>query len=143
MGARAQGTVAGPGPRGNAAAGSQSAGPGSKPLADQGLVPTASAGLAALEPEPVKCTVLGQPVTELAVIIKPVAFLVTTTDGTFEVGRCWYQKGEFSVGVEMRRFGPLQIEHANYEPTSGLHIHLSRGYEMFIPYNQCSATWRR
>lgn len=93
-------------------------------------------------PPPI-CTVNGVEVSELAVIIKPVAFLVTTENGTHEIGRCWFQKGVFTVGPDLRRIGGIGIESVEYNPELGLAMHLEKGYELFIPSSHCSATWRR
>lgn len=88
------------------------------------------------------CSVDGNSVSELAVLIKPVAFLVTTSNGTHEVGRCFFQSGKFTVGPDLRRIGGIGIESAEYFPERGLYVHLEHGYELFAPSSHCQATWR-
>lgn len=91
---------------------------------------------------PKSCTVDGVQVDELAVLVKPVAFFVTTEHGTHEVSRCYFQKGKFQYGVDMQRLGGVGTRSAEYQPGRGLLIHFDHGYEMFIPMSHCQATWR-
>lgn len=91
---------------------------------------------------PPLCTVDGVAVDELAVLVKPVAFFVTTEHGTHEVSRCYYQRGKFQYGVDMQRLGGIGTRSAEYQPGRGLLIHFEHGYEMFIPMSHCQATWR-
>jgi hypothetical protein len=92
-------------------------------------------------PEP-KCTVDGAGVAELAVLVKPVAFFVTTEHGTHEISRCYFQNGKFTYGVDLQRLGGVGTRSADYQPGRGLLIHFEHGYEMFIPMSHCQATWR-
>jgi hypothetical protein len=96
-------------------------------------------------PTPPRCTVDEQPVEELAILIKPVAFLVTTEHGTHEFTRLYFQKGEFSLGVDLKRLGGIAVRAAEFDTgrAPGLRIHFDKGYEMFIPREHCQATWRR
>ncbi len=93
-------------------------------------------------PEPPKCAVDGVAVTELAVLVKPVAFFVTTNNGTHEVGRCYFQGGEFKYGVDVTRIGGCTTRRVEYNTREGLRIHFDKGYEMFIPVSHCQGTWR-
>lgn len=88
------------------------------------------------------CTVDGVQVAELAIIIKPVAFLVTTGNGVHEISRCYFQKGRFAFGVDMTRIGGITAVAVEYQPARGLQIHLEKGYELFVPAGNCQATWR-
>ena len=89
------------------------------------------------------CTVDGKPVAELAVLIKPVAFLVTTDNGTHEIGRCYFQGDKFTVGPDLRRIGGIGIDSVEYFPERGLYLHLEKDYELFVPSSHCQATWKR
>lgn len=93
-------------------------------------------------PAPLSCTVDGVEVSELAVLVKPVAFFVTTEHGTHEVSRCYFHKGKFQYGVDMQRLGGIGTKSAEYTPGRGLLIHFEHGYEMFVPMSHCQATWR-
>lgn len=84
----------------------------------------------------------GVPVAELAILVKPVAFLVTVEHGTHEVGRVYMHKGKFSVGVDTQRIGGISLTSVEYDTTKGLRIHLDHGYEMFIPVSHCQGTWK-
>lgn len=106
---------------------------------DHGFVATTPEGPVLVLPP---CTVNDRPVSELAILIKPVAFLVTTENGTHELTRVFYQRGEFSVGVDTRRLGGIAIKSVDYNTAEGLRIHWERGYEMFIPSSHCQATWK-
>jgi hypothetical protein len=88
------------------------------------------------------CRVGGVEVVELALLIKPTAFLVTTANGTHEINRCYFQSGAFAFGVDMKRIGGIAARSVEYFPERGLYLHLEKGYEMFIPSSHCSATWR-
>lgn len=100
-------------------------------------------------PEPVapppvlSCRVDGVEVEELAVLIKPTAFLVTTGNGTHEINRCYFQSGAFAFGVDMKRIGGISAAAVEYFPERGLYLHLERGYELFVPSGHCQATWRK
>lgn len=89
-----------------------------------------------------QCTVEGKPVTELAVLIKPTAFLVTLEHGTHELSRVYFQKGKFSVGVDTQRLGGIGIETADYDPARGLGVRWQHGYVLFVPQSHCQATWK-
>lgn len=91
---------------------------------------------------PLSCTVDGVAVAELAVLIKPVAFFVTTEHGTHEVSRCYFQGGQFKYGVDMTRLGGVSTLKGEYFPDRGLLIHFQHGYKMFVPVGHCQATWR-
>lgn len=88
------------------------------------------------------CTVNGRMVSELAVLIKPVAFLVTSGNGTHEVPRCYFQDGKFTVGPDTKRIGGIGLKSVEYFPERGLYIHLEQGYELFAPSDHCQATWK-
>lgn len=88
------------------------------------------------------CTVDGAPVEELAVLIKPVAFLSTTQHGTHELSRCFYQHKKFSVGPDLERLGGIRILTAQYSTERGLALMFDHGYRMFLPASHCQATWR-
>lgn len=89
-----------------------------------------------------RCTVDGVVVEELAVLVKPVGFLVTTSNGTHEITRCFYQKDRFTYGVDVERLGGLATESVEYQPEHGMRIHFAKGYEMFVPASHCQATWK-
>lgn len=88
------------------------------------------------------CTVDGEPVDELAVLIKPVAFLSTTQHGTHELSRCFYQNKKFSVGPDIERLGGIRIVAAKYSTERGLALTFDHGYRMFLPAGHCQATWK-
>lgn len=90
-----------------------------------------------------KCTVDGEPVDELAVLVKPCAFFVTTQNGTHEVNRCYFHDGVFKYGVDISRIGGCATERVEYNTREGLRIHFDKGYEMFIPVSHCQGSWRR
>lgn len=110
------------------------------------LVPLTTTHLEEVRATPLKyapsCTVDGVEVDELAVLVKPVAFLVTTEHGVHEVTRCYFQKGKFQFGVDLARLGGLGAKSVEYRPEHGLLIHFDHGYEMFVPVSHCQATWR-
>lgn len=91
---------------------------------------------------PPTCTVDGRPVSELAVLIKPVAFLVTVEHGTHELTRVFFHGGRFAVGVDTQRLGGIGLRSVDYRMTNGLRITWDHGYEMFIPSGHCQATWK-
>jgi hypothetical protein len=94
-------------------------------------------------PEPVpRATVDGRPVSELAVLIKPVAFFVTIANGTYELSRCYFQNGKFTFGPDMERIGGISCQRVEFSTSSGLRMFFSQGYEMSIPQSHCQATWR-
>jgi hypothetical protein len=89
-----------------------------------------------------RCTVDGLEVVELAVLIKPVAFLVTIEHGTHELTRVYFHKEKFQVGVDTQRLGGIGIQRVDYRTQTGLRVTWDHGYEMFIPSAHCQATWR-
>ena len=88
------------------------------------------------------CTVDGLEVEELAVLFKPSAFLVTLGNGTHELTRTFYHRGQFTVGTDIRRLGGLGVERVAYDTQKGLRVSFERGYEVFIPSSHCQATWK-
>lgn len=145
MGARAQGT-SGQRSGGSAAQGGgvQSAAATLHKVADQ-LVPGIAAqvpagGAAQVSP----CTVDAVQVEELAILIQPAPYLVTTEHGTHAFTRVFYQKGEFKLGVDIKRLGGIALRsaHFNTDEGRGLHLNFDRGYEMYIPLEHCQATWK-
>lgn len=92
-------------------------------------------------PPPV-CTVDGIQVVELAVLFKPLAHLVTTSNGVHELTRCYFQNEKFAFGVDMTRIGGISATGVEYSTGAGLRLHLEKGYELFIPSSHCQATWR-
>lgn len=89
-----------------------------------------------------RCTVDGVPVAELALLIKPVAFLVTVEHGTHELTRVFFHGEKFQVGVDTQRLGGIGIGNVDYRTQGGLRITWDHGYEMFIPSGHCQVTWR-
>lgn len=92
---------------------------------------------------PGRCLVDGAEVVELAVHIKPVAFLVTIADGTHEVSRCFYSGDRFTFGPDLSRLGALSAERVEYRTREGLTMTFTKGYTLFVPTGHCQATWRR
>lgn len=88
------------------------------------------------------CTVNGEQVEELAVLVKPVALFVTTDSGNHEITRMFFHGGKFLYGSGLERLGGIGTRSVEYVPTEGMSIHLERGYEIFIPESHCQATWR-
>lgn len=102
------------------------------------LAPTPPAPVVA----PLSCKVGGVEVEELAIMVKPCAFFVTTEHGTHEINRCYFQKGKFQYGVDMQRLGGVGTRSAEYIPGQGLRLHMDFGYEVAVPDSHCQATWR-
>ena len=89
-----------------------------------------------------RCTVDGRPVAELAVLIKPVAFLITVEHGQHELTRMYFHNDKFTVGIDTQRLGGIGVERVDYKTEHGLRVTWQHGYEMFIPATHCQATWK-
>lgn len=87
-------------------------------------------------------TVNKKPVDELHALISPAAFMVSPSNGTHEITRCYFVKGKYEVSYASDRLGSHTVLAADFNSATGLAITVSGGYVVLIPKDRVQLTYR-